>query len=91
VKNGTLGTIEQVSAQSMTGADQRWPIRSLSTSRNYNNASTTAECPPTIPKAQSGMTVDRAPVCLADALHGRSMEPLSLPWSLRHRDGVDLH
>ena len=29
VKNGTLGTIEQVSAQSMTVQHRRWPIRAL--------------------------------------------------------------
>ena len=29
VKNGTLGTIEQVSAQIHDRADRRWPIRSL--------------------------------------------------------------
>jgi Ti-type conjugative transfer relaxase TraA len=83
VKNGTLGTIEQVSAQSMTvqtddGRSVRFDLR------DYNRIDHGYAA--TIHKAQ-GMTVDRAHVLATPGMdvHG-SYVALS-----RHRDGVDLH
>jgi len=83
VKNGTLGTIEQVSAQSMTvqtddGRSVRFDIK------DYNRIDHGYAA--TIHKAQ-GMTADRAHVLATPGMdvHG-SYVALS-----RHRDGVDLH
>ncbi|MBR1277473.1 Ti-type conjugative transfer relaxase TraA [Bradyrhizobium sp. AUGA SZCCT0283] len=83
VKNGTLGTIEQVSAQSMTveiddGRSVHFDLR------DYNRIDHGYAA--TIHKAQ-GMTVDRAHVLATPGMdvHG-SYVALS-----RHRDGVDLH
>jgi Ti-type conjugative transfer relaxase TraA len=83
VKNGTLGTIEQVSAQSMTvqtddGRSVRFELK------DYNRIDHGYAA--TIHKAQ-GMTVDRAHVLATQGMdvHG-SYVALS-----RHRDGVDLH
>ncbi|MCP3462759.1 Ti-type conjugative transfer relaxase TraA [Bradyrhizobium sp. CCGUVB23] len=83
VKNGTLGTIEQVSAQSMTvqiddGRSVRFELK------NYDRIDHGYAA--TIHKAQ-GMTVDRTHVLATPGLdaHG-SYVALS-----RHRDGVDLH
>lgn len=83
VKNGTLGTIEQVSAQSMTvrtddGRDVAFDLKDYSKIDHGYAA--------TIHKAQ-GMTVDRAHVLATPGMdaHG-SYVALS-----RHRDGLDLH
>ena len=83
VKNGTLGTIEQVSAQSMTvqtddGRSVRFDLKDYDRIDHGYAA--------TIHKAQ-GMTVDRAHVLATPGMdvHG-SYVALS-----RHRDGVDLH
>jgi hypothetical protein len=83
VKNGTLGTIEQVSAQSMTvhtdnGRSVRFDLR------DYNRIDHGYAA--TIHKAQ-GMTVDRVHVLATPGMdaHG-SYVALS-----RHRDGVNLH
>ncbi len=83
VKNGTLGTIEQLSAQSMTvqtddGRSVRFDLK------DYNRVDHGYAA--TIHKAQ-GMTVDRAHVLATPGMdaHG-SYVALS-----RHRDGVDLH
>jgi Ti-type conjugative transfer relaxase TraA len=83
VKNGTLGTIEQVSAQSMTvqtddGRSVRFDLKDYNRI-DYGYAAT-------IHKAQ-GMTVDRTHVLATPGMdaHG-SYVALS-----RHRDGVDLH
>ena len=83
VKNGTLGTIEQVSAQCMTvqtddGRSVRFDLK------DYNRIDHGYAA--TIHKAQ-GMTVDRAHVLATPGMdaHG-SYVALS-----RHRDGVDLH
>jgi Ti-type conjugative transfer relaxase TraA len=83
VKNGTLGTIEHVSAQSMTvqtddGRSVRFDLR------DYNRIDHGYAA--TIHKAQ-GMTVDRAHVLATPGMdvHG-SYVALS-----RHRDGVDVH
>jgi Ti-type conjugative transfer relaxase TraA len=83
VKNGTLGTIEQVSAQSMAvqtddGRSVRFDFK------DYNRIDHGYAA--TIHKAQ-GMTVDRAHVLATPGMdtHG-SYVALS-----RHRDGVDLH
>jgi Ti-type conjugative transfer relaxase TraA len=83
VKNGTLGTIEQVSAQSMTvqtddGRSVRFDLK------DYNRIDHGYAA--TIHKAQ-GMTVDRTHVLATTGMdaHG-SYVALS-----RHRDGVDLH
>src|SRR6201988_3222634 len=83
VKNGTLGTIEHVSAQSMTvqtddGRSVRFDLR------DYNRIDHGYAA--TIHKAQ-GMTVDRTHVLATPGMdaHG-SYVALS-----RHRDGVDLH
>ena len=83
VKNGTLGTIEQVSAQSMTVQtdDDRSVRFDL---KDYNKIDHGYAA--TIHKAQ-GMTVDRAHVLATPGMdaHG-SYVALS-----RHRDGVELH
>jgi Ti-type conjugative transfer relaxase TraA len=83
VKNGTLGTIEQVSAQSMTvrtddGRSVRFDLK------DYNRIDHGYAA--TIHKAQ-GMTVDCVHVLATPGMdaHG-SYVALS-----RHRDGVDLH
>ena len=83
VKNGTLGTIEQVSAQSMTvqtddGRSVQFDLK------DYNRIDHGYAA--TIHKAQ-GMTVDRTHVLATPGMdaHG-SYVALS-----RHRDGVDLH
>jgi Ti-type conjugative transfer relaxase TraA len=83
VKNGTLGTIEQVNAQSMTvqtddGRSVQFDLK------DYNKIDHGYTA--TIHKAQ-GMTVDRAHVLATPGMdaHG-SYVALS-----RHRDGVDLH
>src|SRR5262245_62944707 len=82
VKNGTLGTIEQVNAQSMTvqaddGRSVRFDLK------DYNRIDHGYAA--TIHKAQ-GMTVDRAHVLATPGMdaHGRYVD-LS-----RHRDGGDL-
>ena len=83
VKNGTLGTIEQVSAQSMTvqADDGRSIAFDL---KDYNRIDHGYAA--TIHKAQ-GMTVDRTHVLATPGMdaHG-SYVALS-----RHRDGMDLH
>ena len=83
VKNGTLGTIEQVSAQSMTvrtddGRNVSFDLK------DYNRIDHGYAA--TIHKAQ-GMTVDRTHVLATPGMdaHG-SYVALS-----RHRDGTDLH
>ncbi|UJX45271.1 Ti-type conjugative transfer relaxase TraA [Xanthobacter sp. YC-JY1] len=83
VKNGTLGTIKQVSTQSMTvrtddGRDVAFDLK------DYNRIDHGYAA--TIHKAQ-GMTVDRAHVLATPGMdrHG-SYVALS-----RHRDGMDLH
>ncbi|HEY0235994.1 MAG TPA: Ti-type conjugative transfer relaxase TraA, partial [Afipia sp.] len=83
VKNGTLGTIEQVSAQSMTvrtddGRNVSFDLK------DYNKIDHGYAA--TIHKAQ-GMTVDRTHVLATPGMdaHG-SYVALS-----RHRDGMDLH
>jgi AAA domain len=83
VRNGTLGTVEQVSAQSMTvqtddGRSVRFELK------DYNRIDHGYAA--TIHKAQ-GMTVDRAHVLATPGTdaHG-SYVALS-----RHRDGVDVH
>jgi Ti-type conjugative transfer relaxase TraA len=83
VKNGTLGIVEQVGAQSMTvqtddGRSVRFDLK------DYNRIDHGYAA--TIHKAQ-GMTVDRAHVLATPGMdaHG-SYVALS-----RHRDGVDLH
>lgn len=83
VKNGTLGTIEQVSAKSMTvrtddGHDVAFDLK------DYNKIDHGYAA--TIHKAQ-GMTVDRAHVLATPGMDGHgSYVALS-----RHRDGMDLH
>jgi hypothetical protein len=83
VKNGTLGTIEQVSAQSMTvqtddGRSVQFDLK------DYNKIDHGYAA--TIHKAQ-GMTVDRAHVLATPGMDAHaSYVALS-----RHRDGVDLH
>ncbi|MDU1665746.1 MAG: AAA family ATPase, partial [Bradyrhizobium sp.] len=83
VKNGTLGTIEQVSAQSMTvqtddGRSVRFDIK------DYNRIDHGYAA--TIHKAQ-GMTVDRAHVLATPGMDAHS----SYVALSRHRYGVDLH
>ncbi|HVA15115.1 MAG TPA: Ti-type conjugative transfer relaxase TraA [Stellaceae bacterium] len=83
VKNGTLGTIEQVSARSMSARTDDG--RSISFDlKDYNRIDHGYAA--TIHKAQ-GMTVDRTHVLATPGLdaHG-SYVALS-----RHRDGMDLH
>ena len=83
VKNGTLGTIEQVSAQSMTvhtddGRSVQFDLK------DYNKIDHGYAA--TIHKAQ-GMTVDRAHVLATPGMDAHaSYVALS-----RHRDSVDLH
>jgi len=83
VKNGTLGTIEQVSAQSMTvhtddGRSVKFDLK------DYNKIDHGYAA--TIHKAQ-GMTVDRAHVLATPGMDAHaSYVALS-----RHRDSVDLH
>jgi Ti-type conjugative transfer relaxase TraA len=83
VKNGTLGTVEQVSAQSLTvqtddGRSVRFDLK------DYNRIDHGYAA--TIHKAQ-GMTVDRAYVLATPGMDAHSgYVALS-----RHRDGVDLH
>ena len=83
VKNGTLGTIGQVSAQSMTvrtddGRDVAFDLK------DYNRIDHGYAA--TIHKAQ-GMTVDRTHVLATPGMDGHgSYVALS-----RHRDGMDLH
>ena len=83
VKNGTLGTIEQVSTQSMTvrtddGRDLSFDLK------DYNKIDHGYAA--TIHKAQ-GMTVDRTHVLATPGMDAHaSYVALS-----RHRDGVDLH
>ncbi len=83
VKNGTLGTVEQVSAQSMTvrTADGRDVVFDL---KDYNKIDHGYAA--TIHKAQ-GMTVERTHVLATPGMdaHG-SYVALS-----RHRDGMELH
>jgi Ti-type conjugative transfer relaxase TraA len=83
VKNGTLGTIEQVSAQSMTvqtddGRSVRFDLK------DYNRIDHGYAA--TIHKAQ-GMTVDRTHVLATPEMDAHS----SYVALSRHRDGVDLH
>ena len=83
VKNGTLGTIEQVSAQSMTvqtddGRSVRFDLK------DYNRIDHGYAA--TIHKAQ-GMTVDRTHVLATPGMDAHS----SYVALSRHRDGVDLH
>ncbi|WP_316179832.1 MULTISPECIES: Ti-type conjugative transfer relaxase TraA [unclassified Bradyrhizobium] len=83
VKNGTLGTIEQVSAQSMSvrtddGRNISFDLKDYSKIDHGYAA--------TIHKAQ-GMTVDRAHVLATPGMDAHS----SYVALSRHRDGVDLH
>ena len=83
VKNGTLGTIEQVSAQSMTvqtddGRSVRFDLK------DYNRIDHGYAA--TIHKAQ-GMTVDRTHVLATPGMDAHS----SYVALSRHRDGMDLH
>jgi Ti-type conjugative transfer relaxase TraA len=83
VKNGTLGTIEQVSAQSMTvrtddGRSVRFNIK------DYNRIDHGYAA--TIHKAQ-GMTVDRIHVLATPGMDAHS----SYVALSRHRDGIELH
>jgi Ti-type conjugative transfer relaxase TraA len=83
VKNGTLATIEQVSAQSMTvqtddGRSVRFDLK------DYNRIDHGYAA--TIHKAQ-GMTVDRIHVLATPGMDAHS----SYVGLSRHRDGVDLH
>ena len=83
VKNGTLGTIKQVSAQSMTvqtddGRSVQFDLK------DYNKIDHGYAA--TIHKAQ-GMTVDRAHVLATPGMDAHS----SYVALSRHRDGVDLH
>src|SRR5215470_3977750 len=83
VKNGTLGTIEQVSGQSISvqtddGRSVRFDLK------DYNRIDHGYAA--TIHKAQ-GMTVDRAHVLATPGMDAHS----SYVALSRHRDGVDLH
>ena len=83
VKNGTLGTIEQISAQSMTvqtddGRSVQFDLK------DYNKIDHGYAA--TIHKAQ-GMTVDRAHVLATPGMDVHS----SYVALSRHRDGVELH
>jgi Ti-type conjugative transfer relaxase TraA len=83
VKNGTLGTIELVSTQSMTvqtddGRSVRFDLK------DYNRIDHGYAA--TIHKAQ-GMTVDRAHVLATPGMDAHS----SYVALSRHRDGMDLH
>jgi Ti-type conjugative transfer relaxase TraA len=83
VKNGTLGTVEQVSPQSMTvQTDDGRPVRF--DLKDYNKIDHGYAA--TIHKAQ-GMTVDRTHVLATPGMDAHSgYVALS-----RHRDGVELH
>ena len=83
VKNGTLGTVEQVSSQSMTVQtdDDRSVRFDL---KDYNRIDHGYAA--TIHKAQ-GMTVDRAHVLATPGMDAHS----SYVALSRHRDGMDLH
>jgi hypothetical protein len=83
VKNGTLGTVEQVSAQSISvqiddGRSVRFDLK------DYNRIDHGYAA--TIHKAQ-GMTVDRAHVLATPGMDAHS----SYVALSRHRDGMDLH
>jgi Ti-type conjugative transfer relaxase TraA len=83
VKNGTLGTVEQVSAQSMTvqiddGRSVRFELK------DYNRIDHGYAT--TIHKAQ-GMTVDRIHVLATPGMDAHS----SYVALSRHRDGMELH
>ena len=83
VKNGTLGTVERVSAQSMTvqtddGRSVRFDLK------DYNRID--HGCAATIHKAQ-GMTVDRTHVLATAGMDAHS----SYVALSRHRDGMELH
>ena len=83
VKNGTLGTVEQASAQSMAvrtddGRSVRFDFK------DYNRIDHGYAA--TIHKAQ-GMTVDRAHVLATPGMDAHS----SYVALSRHRDGMDLH
>ena len=83
VKNGTLGTIEQVSPESMTvqtddGRSIRFELK------DYNKIDHGYAA--TIHKAQ-GMTVDRAHVLATPGIDAHG----SYVAKSRHRDGVELH
>ncbi|CCD90464.1 putative conjugal transfer protein; TraA [Bradyrhizobium sp. ORS 375] len=83
VKNGTLGTVEQVSAQSMTvqvddGRSVRFDLKDYDRIDHGYAA--------TIHKAQ-GMTVDRVHVLATPGMDAHS----SYVALSRHRDGVELH
>src|SRR3954447_18713249 len=83
VKNGTLGIIEQVSAQSMTveiddGRSVRFDLK------DYNRIDHGYAA--TIHKAQ-GMTVDRAHVLATPGMDAHA----SYVALTRHRNGMDLH
>jgi len=83
VKNGTLGTVEQVSAQSLTvqtddGQSVQFDLK------DYNKIDHGYAV--TIHKAQ-GMTVDRAHVLATPGMDAHS----SYVALSRHRDGVELH
>jgi hypothetical protein len=83
VKNGTLGTIEQVSARSMTvHTDDNRSVRFDLKDFNRIDHGYAA----TIHKAQ-GMTVDRAHVLATPGMDAHS----SYVALSRHRDGMDLH
>ncbi|WP_315774020.1 MULTISPECIES: Ti-type conjugative transfer relaxase TraA [unclassified Bradyrhizobium] len=83
VKNGTIGTVEQVSSQSMTV--QTDDGRSVGFDlKDYNRIDHGYAA--TIHKAQ-GMTVDRAHVLATPGMDAHS----SYVALSRHRDGVDLH
>ncbi len=83
VKNGTLGTVEQVSAQSMTvQTDDGRPLQF--DFKDYNRIDHGYAA--TIHKAQ-GMTVDRAHVLATPGMDAHS----SYVAMSRHRDGVELH
>src|SRR5450755_1953566 len=83
VKNGTLGTIEQVSARSMTvQADDGRSVRFDLKDYNHIDHGYAA----TIHKAQ-GMTVDRTHVLATPGMDAHS----SYVALSRHRDGVELH
>jgi Ti-type conjugative transfer relaxase TraA len=83
VKNGTLGTVEQINAQSMTvqtddGRSVRFDLK------DYNRIDHGYAA--TIHKAQ-GMTVDRAHVLATPGMDAHS----SYVALSRHRDGLELH
>ena len=83
VKNGTLGTVELINAQSMTvqtddGRSVQFDLK------DYNKIDHGYAA--TIHKAQ-GMTVDRAHVLATPGMDGHS----SYVALSRHRDGVELH